>query len=170
MRYSYAWRVTPRILLEGFEDWEQHGSRPENPWHDCYVVVRGDTVASRGIVLGLVDVPPLPRVSIWDGQSSDQPDPHDRRFRVILVSNPDTDALAPLHEGTGTISNDTRRGRFIWQPINARVRQGLLDTSASRFHPTSVAGLVVAAFGTFVFALYLRRWMKERGKKTKAAT
>jgi len=38
-----------------------------------------------------------------------------------------------------------------------------LDTTASRWHPASVAGLVVAAFGTFVFGLYLRRWVKERG-------
>ena len=38
-----------------------------------------------------------------------------------------------------------------------------LDATASRFHPTSVAGLVVAAFGTFVFGLYFRRWVRERG-------
>ena len=33
----------------------------------------------------------------------------------------------------------------------------------SRIHSASVAGIVVAAFGTFVFGLYLRRWVKERG-------
>ena len=37
-----------------------------------------------------------------------------------------------------------------------------LDTTASRFHPASIAGLVVAAMGAFVFGLYLRRYMKER--------
>lgn len=43
-----------------------------------------------------------------------------------------------------------------------------LDPTASRFTGASVAGLVVAAFGTFVFVLYLRRWMKERGRKSEA--
>ena len=37
-----------------------------------------------------------------------------------------------------------------------------LDASAGRLHPASVAGLVVAAFGAFVFALYLRNWLRAR--------
>ena len=37
-----------------------------------------------------------------------------------------------------------------------------LDTTASRFHPASVASLVVAAMGVFVFGLYLRSWLHER--------
>jgi hypothetical protein len=37
-----------------------------------------------------------------------------------------------------------------------------LDTTASRFHPASVAGLVVGAMGCFIFGLFLRRWLKER--------
>lgn len=38
----------------------------------------------------------------------------------------------------------------------------LVDTARSRLHPASVAGLVVATMGAFVFALYLRRWLGER--------
>ena len=37
-----------------------------------------------------------------------------------------------------------------------------LDTTASRFHPASVAGLVVGAMGCFIFGLYLRGWLRER--------
>jgi hypothetical protein len=37
-----------------------------------------------------------------------------------------------------------------------------LDNAASRFHPASVAGLVVGAMGCFIFGLYLRRWLRER--------
>ncbi len=44
----------------------------------------------------------------------------------------------------------------------------LLDTAASRLHPASVASLVVAAFVTFVFALYLRRWVQERSAAASA--
>jgi hypothetical protein len=38
----------------------------------------------------------------------------------------------------------------------------VLDPTASRLHPASVAGLVVAAMGLGVFALHLRKWLAER--------
>jgi hypothetical protein len=41
-----------------------------------------------------------------------------------------------------------------------------IDTSASRFVPESVAGLVVGAMGVFIFGLYLRAWL--RGRKALA--
>ena len=37
-----------------------------------------------------------------------------------------------------------------------------IDTTASRFHSASIAGLVVGAMGCFIFGLYLRRWLRER--------
>jgi hypothetical protein len=37
-----------------------------------------------------------------------------------------------------------------------------IDTSASRFHPASIGGLVVGAMGVFVFGLHLRAWLRER--------
>jgi hypothetical protein len=37
-----------------------------------------------------------------------------------------------------------------------------VDTTYSRFHPASFAGLVVGAMGCFIFGLYLRRWLVER--------
>jgi hypothetical protein len=40
--------------------------------------------------------------------------------------------------------------------------QLIIDTTASRFHPASVAGLVVGAMGAFIFSLYLRSWLRER--------
>ena len=38
-----------------------------------------------------------------------------------------------------------------------------LDTTASRFHGASIAGLVVGAMGVFVFTVALRHWLRERG-------
>ena len=38
----------------------------------------------------------------------------------------------------------------------------VLDITASRFHPASIAGLVVGAMGCFIFGLYLRGWLRER--------
>ena len=32
----------------------------------------------------------------------------------------------------------------------------------SRFHPGSIAGLVIGAMGCFIFGLYLRGWLRER--------
>jgi len=37
-----------------------------------------------------------------------------------------------------------------------------IDARRSRFHPASIAGIVVGAMGVFIFGLYLRRWVKER--------
>jgi hypothetical protein len=36
------------------------------------------------------------------------------------------------------------------------------DTTTSRFHPASVAGIVVGLMGCFIFGLYFRRWLRER--------
>jgi len=46
--------------------------------------------------------------------------------------------------------------------VYARFRIPDFDTTASRFHPASVAGIVVGAMGCFIFGLYLRAWLRER--------
>ncbi|MHC4250473.1 MAG: hypothetical protein ACYS9X_15200 [Planctomycetota bacterium] len=52
---------------------------------------------------------------------------------------------------------------YVYWPSYGTYERGLrIDSTASRFHPASVAGLVVAVFGALVFALYLRRWLVER--------
>jgi hypothetical protein len=59
--------------------------------------------------------------------------------------------------------HETFVGRFSVQRSNyAKLFNMQLDTTASRFHGASIAGLVVGAFGSFVFALYLRQWLQER--------
>ncbi|MHC5057729.1 MAG: hypothetical protein ACYTKD_23915 [Planctomycetota bacterium] len=55
----------------------------------------------------------------------------------------------------------TRPGFDRFDRKHYRIRPDLL-LNASRFTPASVAGLVVAAMGTAVFALHLRRWLAER--------
>ncbi len=42
----------------------------------------------------------------------------------------------------------------------------ILDATRSRFHPASIAGLVVGAMGCFIFGLYLRQWLRERRAPT----
>jgi hypothetical protein len=43
----------------------------------------------------------------------------------------------------------------------------VFDTTASRFHPASVAGLVVGAMGLFVFGTALRQYLRERKTQRK---
>jgi hypothetical protein len=57
----------------------------------------------------------------------------------------------------GRIWNENFRGMF-----GLGIYGDVLDTSASRFHAASVAGLVVAAMGCFIFGLYFRAWLRER--------
>jgi len=47
---------------------------------------------------------------------------------------------------------------FTW----SEVKDISIDTTASRFHSGSIAGLVVVAMGCFIFGLYLRVWLRER--------
>jgi hypothetical protein len=42
----------------------------------------------------------------------------------------------------------------------------ILSLAASRWHGGSIAGLVVAAMGVFVFTVALRHWLKERRART----
>jgi len=91
----------------------------------------------------------------------------DSRFAIVARTNKrawvflpraivrDDEGRAVSIEGRMTLEN--LRGMFglgIYGPV--------LDTTASRFHPTSIAGLAVGAMGCFIFGLYLRRWRCER--------
>ncbi|MHC4252427.1 MAG: hypothetical protein ACYS9X_25185 [Planctomycetota bacterium] len=37
-----------------------------------------------------------------------------------------------------------------------------VNVAAGRFHPASIAGLVVGTMGCFIFGLYLRGWLRQR--------
>ena len=53
-------------------------------------------------------------------------------------------------------------GRIHYRPKGGFPSYLSLDTTASRFHGASVAGLVVGAMGVFVFTVALRHWLGER--------
>ncbi|MHC5054447.1 MAG: hypothetical protein ACYTKD_06995 [Planctomycetota bacterium] len=93
--------------------------------------------------------------------------------RTFLVHEPDNmRSHVWVHCGymdpTGIDGQAELRGRVHYGP-NPLPGYGFhasdpvtVDMTASRFHPASVAGIVVGAMGVFVFGLYLRRWVKER--------
>jgi len=91
----------------------------------------------------------------------------DSRFAIVARTNKrawvflprkverDDEGRAVSIEGRMTLEN--LKGMFGYG-----ISGPVLDTTASRFHPASVAGLVVGAMGCFIFGLYFRRWLCER--------
>jgi hypothetical protein len=51
----------------------------------------------------------------------------------------------------------TYKGRAGWcyDQLGSSDKWLVLDTNQGRFHPASIAGLVVGAMGVFIFGLYL---------------
>jgi hypothetical protein len=143
MRFSYAWETTPTALC---------GPTPPHvgsEWVERYVDIHGDTTVTT--------------VSIANGGGASY-------FATVYEVDPRLPDLAtsgtsersivlhPLDADLKDAGSRKRwRGRVIMEHGSARI-----DTSASRFHPASIAGLVVGTMGVFIFGLYLRRWVKER--------
>ncbi len=143
MRYSYAWDVTP-VGLYGSECSVAAAS---------YVRVWGKTRLDRLYVPTKAAPGAAYNVAVVDG---------DGQHEVFL---------------TGVVDPRLREcweGRLVWYYQTHKQTAGLspfqpdywqmpaIDVSASRFHPASVAGLVVGAMGCFIFGLYLRGWLRER--------
>ncbi|MHC4251446.1 MAG: hypothetical protein ACYS9X_20190 [Planctomycetota bacterium] len=74
---------------------------------------------------------------------------HEPTDASVLNSGPEPNTLLPHVYGRVSLG-DVEPGKVT------------IDSRASRFHPASIAGIVVGAMGIFVFGLYLRRWVKER--------
>ena len=144
MRFSYAWERTPEDLTElvfNGKYWEDVGRTPEEtPFFGRYVLLKGRMFESTGLwperTKGNFGI-------VWG---------HDDLPAAVEI-------VSPVKLGPETsIAIKGRVGKLATP--NAKV---CVAGTGSRWHPASVAGLVVAAFGTFVFGLYLRRWVKERG-------
>ena len=134
MRYSYAWDVTPDELWELKRQWHRAGRYPAE---ELYVQVPGT-------------------LRTWDDGSEtlghlDQSDGAIQVFRRDETPLPGTTLRVVLK---GRLSNIDEFGGGYMCPV--------VDATASRFHPASIAGLVVGAMGCFIFGLYLRRWLVDR--------
>lgn len=141
MRYSVAMHVTP-------DDFQGTGLRSR--YHGRYVVLVGKIVAAIGPHGGRA------RLMIGAGEA-----PYSAQ-RVVDVFVPDGTRYAAGRPArlAGRVEvpySDDLDGGFI-----------ILASPASRLTGASVAGLVVAAFGAFVFGLHLRRWLLERKAHARA--
>jgi hypothetical protein len=157
MRYSYAWEVTPRTMLES-------GTTPlEGPWAGRYVSVFGRFAmltsenggSSRGfIVEDTADLSPLeaPRFAL-----SVRPN------QIPALPKPGEYTFGPVRAWKGRMSSENRIVRIDSKTGRADHEEcTMLDMWVSRFHGASIAGLIVGAMGVFIFGLYLRSWLRER--------
>ncbi|MHC4251137.1 MAG: hypothetical protein ACYS9X_18610 [Planctomycetota bacterium] len=136
MRYSYAWEVKPSELGESY--------------NYCYVRCTGyvsHRIASVEPPLGYELSAPIVLFDALPGWKG-----------VELTGHHDLEVIALGDHGPPVTLN----GRYI-RPHGSYLFGGRLHVDEGRFHPASIAGLVVGAMGAFVCGLYLRRWLKERG-------
>ncbi len=170
MRYSYCWDVEPLTFSEL--------TPPNSSWsvtnlHGRYVRVSGSVMnVQRGRPNAFPDVPML---EVRDRQWP--------RLSVVSVIFPDSADLPCESGGHATFigrahalfSDEDREHFWNARPstkLNGRVvlldpmrfGQPIVDTTASRWHGASIAGLVVGAMGVFVFTVALRHWLGERRK------
>jgi len=152
MRYSYAWGCRPAGNVP----------YPRRNLVESYVSLTG-------ILWGMGDADS--EVPQWYILSAEQcthiRDTVAQHPRLGLRPNP-----LPNPESERTIGGRVAEICPFDQPLPlARLGQVMLitdqgvvyvDRHASRFHPASIAGLVVGAMGCFIFGLYLRRWLRER--------
>jgi hypothetical protein len=137
MRYSYVWAVTPSDLLD-------YG--PENfaGLEEWYVSMSCQLAPTRD----RFTYSPQPLAGTRFRYGEDEGNP-------VLLGFAFGSALPVSSEQTSF----TGRISFIHWPSSS---EAYVDTTASRFHPASVAGLVVAAMSCFVFASALRHWASQR--------
>jgi len=132
MRYSYAWEVTPGALANA----------DINSLLDRYVQVGAGNAP---VVHAEGD-----GGSYWRATASD-----DKGQVCVVLSD------APILELPASVSRFC--GRVSARKCRARIELPFaIDARKSRFHPASVAGIVVGAMGCFIFGLYLRRWLRDR--------
>ncbi len=122
--------------------------------------------------------------SAWDGRYvrttlADIPSPRARKpeagtmvvaARIASAAKPSVDARGGVWEWPINICIQSGDAADAWtrHQCQGRLRwQGdipTLDTTVSRFHGASVAGLVVGAMGVFVLMVALRHWLGDRRK------
>ncbi len=145
MRFSYCWEVTPIDLHSPPVPFR--AKYTDHPYFGSFVRLRGTAdgwcvqEGTGGAFHWIALVPGKTgrcRVRLAADVPMAQGDEIDVVGRVILV-----------HAGTCTDDNK------ILTPL-------CVEPTASRFHPASIAGLVVGAMGVFVFSVALRHWLKER--------
>jgi len=170
MRYSYAWELTPegpgsfRARWQNGAIWRPALVDPAG-WPSGSFVRITEKICKRRLLSE-----PLAMVTISD---------HERdRFQVhatkLFCPDEELTYWAREHSPERGATPRYYYGRLVPSPpgrIILRSRDHIFGLSegtpviladSSRFHPVSIAGLVVGAMGCFIFGLYLRKWLMGR--------
>ena len=160
MRYSYAWELTPEGLgsftpeYAGLFDIWKPAFRNPTAWPSGSYVrltesgqggcLAAEPLYAKASVFSEEPLYPLSHLKMWSGLRAPGDESCIRYFYGRLKPHQPRPVYGSSHPDL--------------------ILQGtpIVDTAASRFHPASVAGLVVGAMGCFIFGLYLRRWLRER--------
>jgi hypothetical protein len=136
MRYSYAWDVQPKDVCL----FDESGVNLPNRYMGRYVRLKG---------VFADELPP----SVFPGPVVDHlvRDPSNKAAEVSVCSG-GAEAPAP---GTRVLVC----GRVVPPFLGIDL---IINSTRSRWHGASIAGLVVGAMGVFVFTVALRHWMRER--------
>jgi len=161
VRYSYVWEVTPDSF------WVRSVRRPDGDdsptevdpsFIGRYVRIRGELTAA------VVTAPDDKKEYALSGS-----------YWFVHVRVPSTWEIGERAYTEATFTGRACASRPGWgvEPANSRewasVVSPFVDTTASRLHGASIAGLVVGAMGVFVFTVALRHWLGERRKSYEAA-
>ena len=142
MRCSYAWDVTPEDFWE--KDLVEINGRfvpqtTDGRYDGRYVRAHG-IVSDSGTHIAYGWLPRIQAFGEWG---------------YVNIELPGKDSLIQYVDRSGAIDGRLCSGFGVagWPTI---------DMNASRLTWRSITGLVVGAMGVFVFAVYLRHWLKER--------
>ena len=173
MRFSYAWDVTawqlPHawVLAVGDDYREEYSDWPTG----TLVSLRGSVVRQEPVRFCLRDGSSrLAECALIKKLVKTDRGIIDAAANVVLVELSEDDPC-PIDENAEFIG----RLRVVAAEVDItpgaqlHYRICTVDAAASRFHAASITGLAVGAMGVFVFAVYLRHWLKERGAFGKQA-
>jgi len=161
MRYSYAWEMSPGNVIGQGEGW----------WPDgAYARVRGRMTGVVGRYTFAED--DSGALELWPahtGEETPRDAPRDSKALgdgPFIINEEKEVQLRPAKTFIGRIGVRAAPALVIVPDgLDAEAlpdTQAFLDTTASRFPPASIAGIVVGAMGCFIFGLYLRAWLSER--------
>jgi len=154
MRFSYAWRLSVEDVFSALPDIQRHRWPAE-----AYVLLSGRGVFTQryddtSVLTDVVDpMNPETDVGVID-QSHGEYETCDTQF-AVRVTRWDWESIP-----SGAVAYTESRA-LLSKGIHLRIRP-VVSIEGGRFHPASVAGLIVGVMGCFILGLYLRAWSAER--------
>jgi hypothetical protein len=135
MRHSYCWHTTPSII-----------AKDAASWAGSYVELEGTTAGDDRLMMPIKNESGGPPTFVMNEAAKRFAEGQEVRVKGRLV-----DMGRFVGDGGQTVTG-------VLGLVIADERTG----ARGRYHPASLAGLIVGAMGVSIFVLYLRAWLRER--------